>query len=65
MLEVAGQDSQTHNHSISGEILFHLYVKNTLLAQKLTKLGYFKEIPENFIDKSLKKQKIKSTNVCL
>ena len=44
MLEVAGQASQTHYHSISGEILPHFYVKNTFLAQKLTKLGSFKEI---------------------
>ena len=35
MLEVAGQASQTHYHSISGEILPHFYVKNTFLAQKL------------------------------
>ena len=54
MLEVAGQASQTHNHSISGEILLHFYVKNTSLAQKLTKLDHFKEIPENVIEKSLK-----------
>ena len=54
MLEVAGQASQTHYHSISGEILPHFYVKNTFLAQKLTKLEHFKEIPENLIEKSLK-----------
>ena len=50
MLEVAGQASQTHYHSISGEILPHFYVKNTFLAQKLTKLEHFKEIPENFVE---------------
>ena len=64
MLEVAGQVSQTHYHSISVEILPHFYVKNTFLAQKLTKLKHFKEIPVNVIEKSLKIQKIKSTNVC-
>ena len=51
MLEVAGQASQTHYHSIYGEILPHFCVKNTFLAQKLTKLEHFKEIPENFIEK--------------
>ena len=64
MLEIAGKASQTHYHSNSGEILPHFYVKNTFLAQKLTKLEHFKEITENFIEKSLKIQKIISTNVC-
>ena len=54
MLEVAGQASQTHYHSISGEILPHFYVKNTFLAQKLTKLEHFEVIPKDFNDKSLK-----------
>ena len=54
MLEVAGQTSQTHYHQIFGQILPHFYVKNTFLAQKLTKLEQFKEITENFIEKSLK-----------
>ena len=62
MLEVAGQASQTHYHSISGEILPHFYVKNNFLAQKLTKLEHFKEIFENVIEIYLKIQKIKSTN---
>ena len=57
MLEVAGQTSQTHYRSNSGEILPHFYVNNTFLAQKLTKLEHFKEIAENFIEKSLKIQK--------
>ena len=43
MLEVAGQASQTHYHSIAGEILPHFYEKNTFLAQKLTMLEHFKE----------------------
>ena len=43
MLEVAGQASQTPYHSISGEIIPHFYVKNTFLAQKLTKLEQFIE----------------------
>ena len=51
MLEVAGQVSQTHYHSISGDILPHFYVKNTFLAQKQTKLEHFKEIPEHLIKK--------------
>ena len=59
MLEVAGQASQTHYHSIAGEILPHLYIKNIFLAQKLKKLKHFKEIHENVIEKSLKIQKIK------
>ena len=45
-------------------ILPHFYVKNTFLAQKLTKLEHSKEIPEKVIEKSLKILKIKSTNVC-
>ena len=57
MLEVAGQATQTRCHSISGEILPHFYVKNTFLAQKMTKLEYFEEIPENVIEKSLNIQK--------
>ena len=57
MIEVAGQATQTHNHSISGEILPHFYVKNTFLAQKLTKLEHFKETHENLIEKSLEIQK--------
>ena len=57
MLEVAKQASQTHSHSISGEILPHFYVKKTFIAQKLTKLEHFKEIPENIIKKSLKVRK--------
>ena len=56
MLEVAGQASQTHYHSISGEILPHFYVKNTFLAQKLKKLEHFKEIPEMSL-KNLSKYK--------
>ena len=48
MLEFAGQATQTHYHSISGEILPCFYVKNTFLAQKLTKLEHFKEIPESW-----------------
>ena len=36
MLEVARQVSQTHCHSISGEILHHFYAKNTFLDQKLS-----------------------------
>ena len=64
MLKVAGQASQTHYHSISSEILPHFYVKNICLAQKLTKLEHYKEIRENLIEKSLKIQKFKSTNVC-
>ena len=52
------------SHSIlSGEILPQFYVKNTFLAKKLAKLEHLKEIPENFIEKSLKIPKIKSTNV--
>ena len=61
MLEVAGQASQTHYHSISGEILPHFYVKNTFLAHKPTKLDHFKEIPENLIEKYLKEL---PTNIC-
>ena len=57
MLEVAGQATQTHYHSISGEILPQFYVKHTFLTQKLTKLEHFKEIPENLIEKYLKIQK--------
>ena len=38
MLEVAGQASQTHHHSISGEILPHFYVKHIFVDQKLTEL---------------------------
>ena len=64
MLEFAGQASKTNYQSISGEILPHFCVKNTFLAQKLRKLEHFKEIAENIIEKSLKIQKIKSTNVC-
>ena len=56
MLEVARQASQTHYHSICGEILTHFYVKNTFLAQKLTKLEHFEEILDNFVEKSLKIQ---------
>ena len=63
MLEVAGQASQTHYHSISVEILPHFYVKKTFLAQKLTKLEHFKEILENVIETSFKIQKNKSTNI--
>ena len=37
-----------------GQILPHFYVKNTFLAQKLTKLEHFKEIPEKLVEKSLK-----------
>ena len=48
MLEVAGQSSQTNYHSISGEILPHIYVKNIFLDQKLTKLEQFKENLSNF-----------------
>ena len=44
MIEVAKQASQTHYHSVAGEILPHLYVKNIFLAQKLTKWHLFKEI---------------------
>ena len=62
-LEVAGQASQTHYHSISGENLPHFYVKNTFLAQKLTKLEHFKEILENVIETSFKIQKNKSTTI--
>ena len=64
MLEVAGQAYQTHYHSISCEILPHFYVKNIFLAQKLTKLEHFKEIPENLIEKSIKVKKKRSTTVC-
>ena len=64
MLEVARQASLTRYHSIAGEILPHFYVKNNFLAQKLRKLQLSKEILENVIEKSLKIQKIKSTNVC-
>ena len=44
MLEVAGQASQKHYHSISGEILPHFDVNN-IIAQKLTKLQHLKENP--------------------
>ena len=64
MLVVARQAPQTQYHPISGEILPHFYEKNTFLPQKLTKLEHFKEIHEHFIEKSLKIQKVKSTNVC-
>ena len=64
ILEVAGQASQTYHHSISGEILPQFNVKNNFLAQKLTKIEHFKEILENVIEKSLKIQKIKYTNIC-
>ena len=57
MLEVAKQASQTHSHSISGEILPHFYVKKTFIAQKLTKLEHFKEIPENFVENLSKYKK--------
>ena len=57
MIEVAGQASQTHYHSISGEILPHFYVKNTFLPQKLTKLEHFKEIHENFVENLSKYKK--------
>ena len=51
--------------SISGEILPNFYVKNSFLAQKLTKLEHFKEIPENFILKCLKIQQQKNIFKCL
>ena len=59
-----GSDRPLHYHSIYGEILPHFYVKNNFLAQKLIKLELFKEILENVIEKSLKIQKFKSTNIC-
>ena len=40
MLEVTGQATQTHYHSISGEILPHFYVKNIFLAQILSELEH-------------------------
>ena len=57
-LEVTRQASQTHYHSIAGEILSHFYVNYIFLAQKRTKLNQFKEISQTLRNLSKCKMKI-------